>query len=76
MILSSLVPDMETIESFDFTNDEDQIDLSAFSLSGFDELTITSISDSVKIDLTEHGGGTILLQNFDAANLDAADFLF
>ena len=27
----------------DFTNDEDQIDLSAFSLSGFDELTITSI---------------------------------
>ena len=61
---------------FDFTNDEDQIDLSAFSLSGFDELTITSISDSVKIDLTEHGGGTILLQNFDAANLDAADFLF
>ena len=61
---------------FDFNNDEDQIDLSAFSLSGFDELTITSISDSVKIDLTEHGGGTILLQNFDAANLDAADFLF
>ena len=61
---------------FDFTNDEDQIDLSAFSLSGFDELTITSISDSVKIDLTEHGGGTILLQNFDAANLDATDFLF
>ena len=60
----------------DFTNDEDQIDLSAFSLSGFDELTITSILDSVEIDLTDHGGGTILLQNFDVANLDAADFLF
>ncbi len=60
----------------DFTNDEDQIDLSALNLSGFDELTITSISDSVEIDLTEHGGGTILLQNFDMADLDAMDFLF
>ena len=60
----------------DFTNDEDRIDLSDFSLSGFDELTITSISDSVKIDLTEHGGGTILLQDFDIADLDVNDFLF
>lgn len=60
----------------DFTNDEDQIDLSAFNLSGIDALTITSISDSVEIELTEHGGGAILLQNFDIADLDAADFLF
>ena len=60
----------------DFADDEDQIDLSAFSLSGFDELTITSILDSVKIDLTEHGGGTILLQNFNITDLDATDFLF
>ena len=60
----------------DFTNDEDQIDLSAFNLSGFDELTISSISDSVKIDLTEHGGGTILLKDFDIADLDVNDFLF
>lgn len=60
----------------DFTNDEDLIDLSAFNLSGFDDLTITSISDSVRIDLSEHGGGTILLQNFDLADLDANDFLF
>ena len=60
----------------DFADDEDQIDLSAFSLSGFDELTITSILDSVEIDLTEHGGGTILLQNFNITDLDATDFLF
>lgn len=60
----------------DFTNGEDLIDLSAFGLSGFDELTISSISDSVMIDLTEHGGDTILLQNFDTADVDAADFLF
>lgn len=60
----------------DFTNGEDLIDFSAFGLSGFDELTVSSISDSVKIDLTEHGGGTILLQNFDIADLDASDFLF
>lgn len=60
----------------DFTDTEDRIDLSAFSLAGFDDLTITSEPDGAKIDLTEHGGGTILLYEFDMDNLDAADFLF
>ena len=60
---------------FDFTNGEDQIDLSAFSLSGFDDLTISSESNNVTIDLSEHGGGTILLVGFDIANLDTTDFL-
>ena len=60
----------------DFTSGEDQIDLSAFGLSGFEELTISSISDSLEIDLSGHGGGTILLQNFDMADLDMNDFLF
>ena len=60
----------------DFTNNEDQIDLRAFSLSGFDDLTITSEANGAKIDLTEHGGGTIFLQEFDMNNLDATDFLF
>ena len=60
----------------DFSNDEDRIDLSAFNLTGFDDLTITSEPDGAKIDLTEHGGGTILLHDFDMDNLDAADFLF
>ena len=59
----------------DFTNGEDQIDLSAFNLPGFDDLTISSESNNVTIDLSEHGGGTILLVGFDIANLDATDFL-
>ena len=60
----------------DFADNEDLIDLTAFTLTGFDDLTITSTPISVTIDLTEHGGGTIQLQNFDIANLDATDFLF
>ena len=60
----------------DFADDEDQIDLSAFDLPGFDELTISSVSDDVMIDLSEHGGGTIQLQDFDIEDLDATDFLF
>ena len=60
----------------DFTDTEDRIDLVKFSLSGFDDLTITSESSNTKIDLTDHGGGTILLQDFDINNLDATDFLF
>ena len=61
---------------YDFTDNEDQIDLSAFGLSGFDDLSISSTSDTVMIDLSEHGGGTIVLQNFDTAALNATDFIF
>ena len=60
----------------DFTDSEDLIDLTAFDLSGFDQLSVSSDSDGVTLDLTASGGGTILLQGFDMANLDAADFLF
>ena len=61
----------------DFTNGEDLIDLSAFpSISDFSDLTITSNANGVAIDLTGHGGGTIVLQGFDINNLDASDFLF
>ena len=59
----------------DFTDNEDRIDLSAFNLSGFDDLTITSIPGRLKIDLSEHGGGDILLRDFDMADLDATDFI-
>ena len=59
----------------DFTDNEDRIDLSAFNLSGFDDLTITSIPGRLKIDLSEHGGGDILLRHFDIADLDATDFI-
>ena len=61
---------------YDFSDNEDKVDLSAFDLAGFDDLTLSSASGGVTIDLTEHGGGTILLQNFDIADLDAADFIF
>ena len=60
----------------DFTDGEDRIDLAAFNLTGFHELTISSDADSVTIDLSAHGGGTVLLEDFDIANLDASDFFF
>ena len=63
----------------DFTDGEDLIDLTAFGLSGFEELTSLSDSDGTTIDLTAHpdgGGGSILLEGFDMANLDATDFTF
>ena len=54
----------------------DQIDLSAFGLSGFEELTITSDGRGIDIDLTDHGGGTIRLPGFEVDDLDATDFIF
>ena len=63
----------------DFADAEDKIDLSAFNLSGFAELSLSSIDHTpggTIIDLSEHGGGTVLLAGFDIANLDASDFLF
>ena len=59
----------------DFTDGDDLIDLSAFGLSNFDELVVSSDPDGVTIDLTAHGGGTILLEGFDIADLDAGDIL-
>ena len=73
----------------DFTDGDDLIDLSVFvtggdlldptefdALSGFDELVVSSDPDGVTIDLTAHLGGTIRLEGFDIADLDAGDFLF
>ena len=60
----------------DIANSLDRIDLSAFGLSGYDDLTITSGTDGVTIDLSAHDGGTILLEGFDVTNLDAEYFLF
>ena len=60
----------------DFANGQDRIDLTAFDLSGYDDLTVTSSTDGVTIDLSAHDGDTILLQGFDMASLDATDFLF
>ena len=60
----------------DFTDGDDLINLSAFGLSGFDELVVSSDSDGVTIDLRAHDGGTIRLEGFDIADLDAGDFIF
>ena len=60
----------------DFTDNEDLIDLTFYGLSGFDKLTISSDPNAVIIDLSDHGGGTILLEDFNIANLDSSDFIF
>ena len=60
-----------------FGDNQDRIDLTAFNLSGFDALDISqNDEDHTLIDLTEYGGGTILLTYFNPAFLDATDFLF
>ena len=61
----------------DFTNDVDLINLEELDLSrGYADVSASAVSGGVRIDLSDHGGGTILLQNFDLADLDASDFLF
>ena len=61
----------------DFTDGEDLIDLTAFQgIDGFEDLTITAEGTAAVIDLSEYGGGTIRLENFEATNLDAEDFNF
>ena len=60
----------------DFTDGEDLIDLWAFDIDDVSEVDARSVDDGVLIDLTAHGGGTVLLQNFDLADLDASDFIF
>lgn len=58
----------------DFTNGVDRIDLTAFSKNFLDVTWTTSGSNVV---LAVAGvSGTITLQNFTAANVDASDFIF
>ena len=69
-------------EIHDFTVGEDLIDLTQFSsISGFEDLTFTEVLNwrsgvNFQIDLTDHGGGAILLEDVAADDLDASDFLF
>ena len=58
----------------DFYNNEDRIDLTAFGLTGFDELNLMSHGRGAIVDMTAHGGGMITLE-IDITHLDAADFL-
>ena len=60
-----------------FANGVDHIDLSAFpEIRSFDDLTVTSDTTGVTIDLSDHGGGTIFLQGFSVDDLDGEDFIF
>ena len=61
----------------DFEDGEDLIDLSQFAgITSFDDLTITADGTTTVIDLTEHGGGTIRLENFAEDDLYVDDFQF
>ena len=61
----------------DFTDGEDQIDLSNISgITGFGDLTITNDNGTAVIDLSSQGAGTIRLTGVDTADLDADDFVF
>ena len=61
----------------DFSDGENLIDLTAFTgISGFDDLTVTADETGVTIDLTEHGGGTLLIEGQAIEDLDESDFVF
>ena len=61
----------------DFTDGEDVIDLTAMTdITGFADLTIRADGTDAVIDLTSQGGGTIRLEGFAVADLDADDFNF
>ena len=62
----------------DFNDNEDRIDLTAFDLTDFDDLTLTAVPArrSVIVDMSAYDGGTIYLSGVDIADLDATDFLF
>ena len=70
------MPDSErsTGQITDFNPLEDIIDLSAFlDITDFSELSMTQDGDNVVLDLSEYGGGEIVLQNttVDAVTEDA-----
>ena len=57
--------------------DNHTIDLSELELpAGFDNVTVREVTGGVEIDLLDHGGGTIFLQNVDIASIDHTDFIF
>jgi len=62
----------------DFTNNSDRLDLRGFGISSAAAIVsaATTVTDGVLIDLDLLGGsGSIFLEGFNAANLDATDFI-
>ena len=77
MIPSSLRPVAGLTPSHDFTDGDDTIDLSAFAdITSVDDLSMDQREGDVVIDLSNQGGGSITLQDFVIADLDASDFIF
>ena len=61
----------------DFGNGEDRIDLAAFTeIQSVEDLDIQQQDNSVVIDLSARGGGTVTLQEYDMADLMDAHFVF
>ena len=60
----------------DFTSGRDLIDLTALGVRGFAAVSARSVPGGVRLDLSDQGGGTILLRGLDIDDLDAGDFLF
>ncbi len=58
----------------DFFSGTDKVDLTAFDIEGIDDISMTTGDDGVTVDLSDIGGGTILLANLTALP-DAGDFL-
>ena len=60
-----------------FRLERDVIDLTQLpSISEFSELSLTTDGTNTVIDLTAHGGGTILLERMPIANLSPSQFRF
>ena len=61
----------------DFSIDEDRIDLSAFAgIDAMDDLNLRQQGDDIVIDLLEHGGGEITLQDVNQPDLADTHFVF
>ena len=61
----------------DFTDGEDIIDLSAFGLvEGLGDVPSSPYQGGLRLDLSDHGGGTILIKGTSPDNIDDSDFLF
>ena len=61
----------------DFGDGADVIDISAFKgISGFDDLHVWSFGTAAVVDLSNHGGGRIWLQDTAVSDLSAEDFVF
>ena len=58
----------------DFSSGTDKVDLTAFDIESVEDLDMATGDDGVTVDLTDFGGGTILLADLTTLP-EAGDFL-